>query len=251
MLLAGSLVLGLLMGLGCSGDDGGLGQAGPDVADGSPQPIKILVGGCPPLDPVQSALLKWGELVLGTEIGTFSVADSVPSASDLSQFDAVLIWSDACFANQDSLGDALADYMDAGGGVVLLPGANIVNPTWELTGRMITPGYSPWVNGPSAGNATDPKMIDFASLSQPLHKIFNGTDPLNITFWNNGSIAEPTVEASATAIAADAGGANAIAINANGTCIGLNFFPPGTITDGHVHAIRLMGNALRCVSGNF
>jgi len=252
MLLAGSLVLGLLMGLGCSGDDGGLGQAGPAGADGSPQPIKILIAGGDPaqLTTVMSGMTKDGGLVIGTIVNGVVITDSVPPVSVLSGYDAILIYTGVPPIYPDSLGDALADYVDAGGGVVVGVPANLTSSGYEVTGRFATPGYSPWVHTASTGNATSPRTIDFSSLSQPLHKIFNGTDPLNMTLATTPTDPNPGVEATATLIALDSEGINCIAVNASGRVIGLNYYPP--FQPGvHVDAVRLMGNALRCVAGNF
>ena len=64
---------------------------------------------------VQAKLNATGQFTSVTVIDTASVT---PTLAQLQAFDAVLIWSAAAYADPVTLGNNLADYHDAGGGVV-------------------------------------------------------------------------------------------------------------------------------------
>ncbi len=67
----------------------------------------------------------------------------VPLLESLLNFDVVVVASNTSWYNQIQIGDVLADYVDAGGRVVIL-GVNFHGTgTWALQGRIMTPEYSP------------------------------------------------------------------------------------------------------------
>lgn len=93
---------------------------------------------------------------------------STPSLSTLLDYDAVLVYSNYPFDDASALGDVLADYADAGGGVVLATSV-WYGPTWDLEGRMMT-DYSPF-----AQNGTYPDLyanatMDWYDSSHPIMK---------------------------------------------------------------------------------
>ncbi|MEJ2354685.1 MAG: choice-of-anchor D domain-containing protein, partial [candidate division WOR-3 bacterium] len=65
---------------------------------------------------VQNKLLATGEFFSVTVIDAQIVT---PTTEELQAFDAVLVWKNTIYSNRVSLGNNLADYVDAGGGVVL------------------------------------------------------------------------------------------------------------------------------------
>ena len=75
---------------------------------------------------------------------------ATPTLADLQFHHAVLVWNDRALPNAAALGDVLADYVDAGGGVVLGYGP-LVQGT-QLAGRLVTGGYLPV----SVGTASTP-----------------------------------------------------------------------------------------------
>jgi hypothetical protein len=78
--------------------------------------------------------------------GAFAAVDEVdcnattPSLATLGGYDAVEVSSNNSFQNRAALGDNLADYVDSGGGVVLMMFTMFDN--FELLGRWSTGGYS-------------------------------------------------------------------------------------------------------------
>jgi hypothetical protein len=89
----------------CGGSDGGA-------------PLRILViGGVDPDVPdVQAKLAAFG---IFETVDGFDGQAVTPSLAVLQDYDAVLVMSYAAFADPVAMGNALADYVDRGGGVVL------------------------------------------------------------------------------------------------------------------------------------
>lgn len=246
------IVLGLLSPFffGCSGEDGAAGPAGPA---GSPQPIKVLVAGAD-----QEATLKsfvaaahaYGGFPMGTEIGYVDIRTVAPTLETLQDYDVVLVYTWYASSVAAAVGDVLADYVDDGGKVVLLQAA--FTTSWGLSGRIMTAGYSPLQLAAGAGIVGN-RNISYASLSYPLHPIFNGTDVRNLVFWSNNQISNPGLDATATLIAQDNVGANAIAINADGNVIAFGIC--GSDTSWNVTTFPYVGiliaNACLFLAGAF
>jgi len=82
------------------------------------------------------------------DISVVDVLDArfvAPSLQQLRQYDVALVVTNTVFEDPVALGDVLADYVDEGGGVVLTLAAFIQG--WELQGRLIDEGYSPFEVG--------------------------------------------------------------------------------------------------------
>lgn len=98
---------------------------------------------------------------LFSSVDIFDGSAATPELSLLRSYDAVLVWSNFPFHNPDALGDVLAAYVDAGGGVVTSPFASSSNRAlggrWAMGGYQILP-VSDWKTG-NASLGT----IDYAS----------------------------------------------------------------------------------------
>ncbi len=68
------------------------------------------------LTDIQSKLNSTG---LFTRVDIHNAQAYTPSQGELQQYSAVLVFSDVAFSDSTALGDVLANYADAGGGVVL------------------------------------------------------------------------------------------------------------------------------------
>lgn len=214
------LVIGLFSPLffGCSGEDGAEGPAGPD---GTPRPIKVLVLGADNetnLKSVVAGAYAYGGFPLGTELGFIDIRSTVPEVATLLAYDVVVVYTDYDITDKPGLGDMLADYIDDGGRLVLLQ--YCFNTNVAPAGRIMTAGYSPFQAAGIAGISGN-RYIAYASLSFPLHPIFNGTNVKDLEFWANANTSSPVLDPTATLIALDDKGANAIAINADGNIIAL------------------------------
>ncbi|HEU5181952.1 MAG TPA: choice-of-anchor D domain-containing protein [Candidatus Polarisedimenticolia bacterium] len=76
-------------------------------------------------------------------VDVVDILSSVPSPAVLAGYDAVLVAVNNPPSNPSGVGDALADYVDGGGGVVMTLASFI--PGWEVTGRLRSGGYLPVV----------------------------------------------------------------------------------------------------------
>ncbi|TVQ59473.1 MAG: PEP-CTERM sorting domain-containing protein [Phycisphaerales bacterium] len=101
---------------------------------------------------------------------------TTPTLADLQQFHAVLTWSNFDYANPIALGNVFADYVDAGGGVVVATFANSsTGANRFLSGRWITDGYEiiPSQSGNITGTAT------LGNVLLPGHPIMDGVGSFN------------------------------------------------------------------------
>lgn len=238
---------------GCSGDDGATGPTGPA---GSPQPIKILFAASDSESNLKYSIagaFGCGALPMGTEIDYVSMVTEIPPVSLLRGYDVVFVYTNYAPADPIGVGDMLADYVDAGGRLVLTQtcfSTGTGGSNWAITGRIMTDGYSPlW---PAAGdNVSATRTIDYSSLSFPLHAIFNGTDVRNLEFFANSYTSSPPLDPTATLIALDNTGANAIAISANGRVMAL--CTHGAVWDNadRPYEGKLMANACLFMGGAF
>ena len=63
--------------------------------------------------------LAFDDIITLDPAEAFEISAATPEDIDFTQADAVFVWSELPFAEPDTLGDELADFVDAGGGVVL------------------------------------------------------------------------------------------------------------------------------------
>ena len=92
-----------------------------------------------------------------SKVDNINVHSQTPSLLDLEQYNAVCVWSDSVFNDPTGLGDILADYLDAGGAVVLFQ--NCFASGQNLQGRIIN-DYSPFAIGNGTGNDSTLGLYD-------------------------------------------------------------------------------------------
>ncbi|HVL39691.1 MAG TPA: PEP-CTERM sorting domain-containing protein [Fimbriimonadaceae bacterium] len=118
-----------------------------------------------------------------------------PTLAELLQYDAVLHWTNDSNDNSVALGNVFADYVDAGGGVVVAVFANTsTNTARFLQGRWLTGGYEiiPSQGGHTEGPipGTPPSATQgYVHMSAPLdpsHPIFAGVDDVRLN-WRTTS----------------------------------------------------------------
>jgi len=78
-------------------------------------------------------------------VGVWDLTSATPTLADLQAYHAVLVWNDKALPSASALGDVLADFVDAGGGLVL--GYGPVVQGLSVTGRLASGGYLP-IAGP-------------------------------------------------------------------------------------------------------
>ncbi len=81
-----------------------------------------------------------------TVVDYFDGRNGVPTPDELEPYNVVIVWSNYVFSDPVGMGDALADYVDNGGGVVL--NQFCFGTGWGLAGRIMDQ-YSSFAQGPT------------------------------------------------------------------------------------------------------
>lgn len=179
-----------------------------------------------------------------------SPGNAVPTLAQLQQYSSVLVYSDAPFNDPVALGNVLADYLDAGGGVVLATFGFYNSNSNNIQGRISSAGYLPLtVGGYTTGNG------ETLAADEPLHPILSGVNSFNggTSSYHCSGIATTV---GATLVAQWSDGQTLVATKqlTTGRVVALNFYPPSSdvrsdlwvaSTDG----ARLMANALLWAAG--
>jgi len=158
--------------------------------------------------------------------------DSVTSA-----YDVVLTWSDYPYADKTAMGNNLADYVDAGGKVIVCT-LGLNNATYGLAGRIVDDdAYCPLTNAGFNFGTTSLGSFD-------PHLIMDGVTTIDGIYYTVSC----DLESGATWIADLANGYDLAAINAAEDVVGFNLFPGDNLRwtgDGWVminNAIRYVGD---------
>jgi hypothetical protein len=184
---------------------------------------------------------------LFTQVDAFLVSSGqpVPTLQQLLEYDAVFVYSDTGFNNGTSLGNVLADYMDAGGGVVMATFAFWSSGGLSIQGRIKTDGYLPFTTGSqnSPGNLTIVPLIQGHPILVGVTSFNGGTSSYHnsgisiaagatlVANWNNGQPLVGTRETTSARI------------------VGLNFYPPSNTVrsdfwQANTNGALLMANSL-------
>ena len=175
------------------------------------------------------------------------VSGTTPSVASMSQYDAILVYSDGVgFQNPTAIGNNLADYIDGGGGVVISTfSMHSVSSSITIQGRIRTGGYIPM----TFASQQQPSGLTMVK-DVPTHPILSGVG----SFTGGSSSYHHTnaVVSGATQVAHWSNNRPLVAEwvpDGSGTVVALNFYPPSSSarsdfwvasTDGDT----LMANAL-------
>ena len=189
----------------------------------------------------------------GLNVGPITVIDaaqSTPTLAQLQAFRAVLVYSDTSFNNSAALGDALHDYVDSGGGVVVAVFANasvLLNGLWQSAQYDAILGA-----GQNQGSS-----LQLGTRHVPGHFLFTGSPVVSFDGGTSSYRGIGTLAPSSTALA-DWSNGDIFAAERNGLAgrvLSLNFYPPSSdarsdfwmaTTDGD----NLLANAL-AYAGHF
>jgi MYXO-CTERM domain-containing protein len=173
-------------------------------------------------------------------VGTFDASQGTPTLATLQHYDALVVWTDYALQDATTLGNNLADYVDAGGNVLVMSfGSAISAPS----GRWGTGGYDPLMNPGYAGD----QIASLGAITPEGAPFFAGVSSITAEYIQSG-----TVRPGATLLASwDSTFGQAdyapLAILANGFAghvINLNFYGGYPYTNTHGDIDRLMANAL-------
>lgn len=238
----------------CSGEDGAVGPAGASGSDGSPQPVNLLVLGADyetKLEDMVINLTAWELFPIGTQISYYSTRiedGSIPTLQEIEDYDVLLVNTNYAPIDPVALGDVLADYVDGGGGLVITQ-HSFLSTTFDIEGRIMDEGYSPFHSAGGAGLGD--RTIDASTVSIPIHPIFNGTDIESLVLDNATYYSNPVLASGATALAYDTFGHAAIAINADGNIIGINTYGEYFSNSTYLGAYKVIANSCLFVAGAF
>jgi hypothetical protein len=141
---------------------------------------------------------------------------NLPTLAALLQYDAVLAWTDASYSS--AMSNLLADYVDAGGGVVIATFWGQEVDGIAGGGRLETTGYNPLVN--STFDAYSGASLGTHDASSPL---FNGVNALSATNYRGDYL--PGLDAGATLAGSWSDGKPLIAFNAAHNVVNLTLTP--------------------------
>jgi hypothetical protein len=149
---------------------------------------------------------------LGDSIEFFNGQTTTPTLEQLQPYDAVGAHTNYTFSSPDGMGDVLADYVDAGGGVVI--GNFCFTTGWRMGGRIMTGNYATVVPGSNQYGSQQIGWMD------PAHPIMAGVDSCRDYFMGDGPYA-----AGAESVATWADGRRYVGVSANQKVVGVNSYP--------------------------
>ncbi len=182
---------------------------------------------------VRNKLMATGLFDSVTIINATGIGDGVgtPPLVELMQYDAVITWSNVDYDDSATMGDVLADYVDAGKGVVVALYANTsTDPDRYLQGRWLSdPGY---IAIPQNGGFVQGTPSGLGTVHVMGHPILDGVT----NFFNNAPNlgsgpfgawrpAQLSLTAGSTRIADWSTGQTLIALAPNAGVVELGFHP--------------------------
>jgi hypothetical protein len=172
---------------------------------------------------------------LGDSVEYMDVQSTTPSLSQLLPYDAVGAHSNYPFADPTGLGNVLADYVDAGGGVVI--GNFGYTSGWEMGGRVMTGNYATMSAGGNTHSATSLGWYNSG------HSVMATIDSVREYFAGSGAFV-------AESVARYADGRPYVAVATNQKVVGVNSYP-GTysVPDRGAQWAVVFHNALMYVAG--
>jgi hypothetical protein len=188
---------------------------------------------------VQSKITGSGQI---PQVDAFLVSGTnpVPTLADFRRYESVLVYSDTGFNNNVSIGNALADYLDLGGGVSLATFAYWSSGDLSIQGRLVTGNYLPFS---TAAQSSGTNLTLVKNL--PSHSILNGVDSFNggSANWINYPI---SITSTSALVAHWSNGQPLVGARdiAPGRIAGLNFYPPSADVLGGAWPVTVPGGLL-------
>ncbi len=173
--------------------------------------LRILLLHAGDVTDIQGRLLVFADV---TTVDTFNGAVGTPLLALLQVYTAVIIVVNSPFLDPVSTGNVLADYVDAGGGVVMTL-ASFING-FDIRGRFLTGGYFPF--NPGSG----PVGMSTLGSFDPAHPIMRG-----VTAATGDLLGATTLAAGAEFVAEWSNGLPFIATQL-GKVVGVNAFVAGS-----------------------
>lgn len=158
-----------------------------------------------------------------SSVSTLDCISTTPTLAELSAFDAVLTWSNFDYHDSALLGDVMADYVDAGGGVVVGVFASTASASGlHLQGRWLTGGYEVIKSG--EGTSSSPASL--GALSDPTHPTVQGVTSLTASLAFRPIVGTALVQGAVVADWDD--GSILVAAGAMPGRVDLGLYPPSS-----------------------
>jgi hypothetical protein len=151
-----------------------------------------------------------GLVAMGDSVTLLSVQSYTPTLNELQAYDAVGTQSNYPYQDPTGFGNVLADYVDAGGGVVI--GQFSFSSGWEMGGRIMGGAYATISVGSITINATT------LGWNDPAHPIMSGVSTVGEYYAGNGAFVGESV-----AVWQD--GRRYVGVSSNQKVVGLNQYP--------------------------
>ena len=205
--------------------------------------VAVLAASSPYATDVVDKLKATHRFVRIDSLGSGCSPAATPSLATFEHYRAVFVFSDCSFSDPVALGDVLADYVDAGGRVVvatfafLAPGNGV-----GMDGRLSRDGYLPLTQGSQTSGTEMHLVVD--QKSSPLLRGVVAFDGGRSSYHNY-----PVSLTTGAHLVAHWSGDGAPLVAFKGNVVALNFYPPSSdarpdfwsaSTDG----VTLMVNAL-------
>lgn len=212
------------------------------------RPNVLLIGaelGSTKLDDVRQKVLATGEVASADVYNAYS---STPSLNVLNSYESLLLWGNVSFLDAYTLGNNVANYLDAGGGVVTAYSA--FRTGFEIEGRFNSGIY--WAITPGSDATGDSQL---GSINDPSHPVMK-----NVSTFDDGSgdsfrIGSTSVQSGAVILAEWSDGLPLVVKKFIGGSrrVDLNFYPPSSDVSGSwlpgTNGDLLLANALSYASG--
>ena len=174
-------------------------------------------------------------------VTVINTVTDTPTLDDLLVFDSVIVWTNNTPDDPDAVGDVLADYVDAGGGVVVAVFANSSTTTDRDIGGRWRGNSDYEVIVPRSGNQSGAASL--GDILEPDHPIMDGV----VTFFGGTSSFRPNItdlNPGARTIAEWEDGRVLVAIGANEKRVDLGFYPPPSTASSSFWDIGTDGDLL-------
>jgi hypothetical protein len=206
--------------------------------------VGLLSNSAVPAHTIKAGLHATG-LLDSSRVTVIDNRGNTPTRQQLAPFDAVLVWTENAFQNPVAVGDTLAAYVDQGGGVVVATYAfsQFVENNWWLGGRLMEPGYSPFLVSTRLASTSGELDLSGASLSHP---VFDGiTSADRVVYVQNANYTDPPLNGDAQLLARDTSGKRVIAQNRMRDVVGIAIYPGSTnLSTSNPAVSRIFANAL-------
>jgi len=173
---------------------------------------------------------------LGDSVEYMDVRNYTPTLGELTPYDAVLPYSNWPYDDSAAFGNVLADYCDAGGGVVL--GHWSFSTGWGMGGRIMTGNYATISRGANTHANTT------LGWYNPAHPIMDGVSSVGEYFAGGSNFI------TTDSVARWADGRPYVGVSANQKVVGVNSYPGVNSQPGRTGDWALVfHNALAFVAG--